>query len=356
MLKRLFGRGGATPTPGKVKKVSPLSTAEFRAASPDEPTEKVLRGSISDHVHRTSSQQPPHVQDYLRRQMYFDMRHRCGGRGRCMVGANVCSYPRCFTWRPAIKGGDVLSEKGQIEEAIEAMSGDSLPKSLRDIIAESKTDENLDAVAAKISGEIDVLYERAAKEMMAAAGTDSVARDAAGAPRVSDDLSGKIIVLAVWRAVVLVNARKDEAAVDSLLAVLPRLPKEHRGAVYSAAAGWACLHDMEVRFFRVHLAEFPELRAELPVPDIDKQADTLLERVVAACEGEPYFVEHCAHEVFSKEISAIIARAQNAQESGDSVEDPMGTPFVMLSLVAYKNRIGGTFWDLLMRLAMMPPL
>lgn len=347
MLKRLFG--GKSGTPGKVqKKVSPLSTKDFRAAAPDPPTEKGLRGTIMDYVHRTSADQPTHIQDFLRRQMFFDMRYRCGAAGRCMVGANLCTYPKCFTWRPCVKGGDVLSEKGQIEESIVKMGGDNLPKHIKQLIEESQLDSNLDEVAGKIGAEIGAQLARAEEERREKGETDPT--------KVSIDLCGKIIILSVWRAVVLVNARKDEAAVESLLSVLPRIPKEHRGALYGSASGWAALHDMEVRFFRHHLAEFPELVEELPNPNIAKESDTLLDRVVAACNGDSFFLEHCAHEVFGKEISTIIARAQNAQESDDLVEDPMATPFVAQSVDIYKNRIGGEFWSCFFTLAMMPPL
>jgi hypothetical protein len=342
LLSKLFGRN----TPGKVK-VSPISTASLRTAHPQEMTNEEIRERVSQYVIRTQGDQKPEVQEFVRRQMFFDLKYRCGARGRCFKGAGRCTFPRCFTMRPSIKGGEVLSEKGQIEEAL--MSAQDVPDEIRALVELSAKDENCSAIADAVTNQIEAHL----KPFYATQDDGSKKLDCSGA---DDREVGHIIILAVWRAVLLVNDGKDDQAVQGLLDLAAVLAREHRGALFSSAAGWATLHDMEVRFYKQHLAIFPDLAQELCDPKIGERPDDLLERVLRAAGSDDAIIRQIAFEVFSKEISAIVARAQNAQEHSDDVEDPMGTSVVIDSINVYHSRIGGQFWDDFMNLSMMPPL
>lgn len=334
LISKLFGRS----TAGKVK-VSPLSTRELRKAMPETPTNDDIRERVSQYVLRTQADQPLQAQEFVRRQMFFDLRYRCGAQGRCFKGAGRCCFPRCFTLRPSIKGGEILVEKGQIEEAI-ATSKD-VPANIRALAELSSKDERMAEIADMITEELTSLLEPF---------KDS------GMEEVDEREVGHLIILAVWRAVLLVNDGQDEKAVDQLLELALKLPRHHRGALFSSAAGWAALGDMEVRFYKQHVPMFPDIVEELNDPKIHERPANLLKKVVDAAANDEALVRQVAYEVFSKEISAIIARAQNAQEHNDDVEDPMGTSVVFDSVNHYHAEISGQFWDDFMNLAMMPPM
>lgn len=341
-LSKILGR----KTPGKVK-VSPISTIDLRKNHPETPTGAELRERVSQYVMRTQADQPPEAQEFVRRQMFFDLKYRCGAQGRCFKGAGRCSFPRCFTLRPSIKGGEILAEKGQVEEAI--ASSKDVPDDIRALVELSSSDENCSEVAATVGEKLDALFQPYYR-------TQDDGSKVLDLTQVDDREVGHFVILAVWRAVLLVTDGQDAKAVETLLDLAGKLSREHRGALFSSAAGWATLHDMEVRFYKQHLQMFPQLAEELRDPKIGERKDGLLELVLQAAGGDDAIVRQIAYEAFSKEISAIIARAQNAQEHSDDVEDPMGTPVVADSIYAYHFRIGGQFWDDFMNLAMMPAM
>jgi hypothetical protein len=320
---RLFGRG--------VTKVhrSPLSTKALRETTPTAPSSHELL----ELLRKRRDPADPRA-ELLVRKMHFDMRYRCGAMGRCSVGRAECCFSQCFTMRPHSKGEDVFTERMSIEEPL--LEDDAAPADMRAVAAMCRDDQLDDAVTA----------------------LDRLIIPAVAAGLTTDDACQRVVALASWRAVLLVNLRRDADAVTSLLEVATALEPQHRPVLLVAAAGWAALHDMEVRFYRYHLAAFPDLREEFApeMRDIDTRADNQLAQVVraATAEGEEC-VAAVAQEVFVREVSCVVSRAQASRELGDSTEDPMTTPVVADSIAAY-SKLGSAFWDDFMDLAMMPPM
>ncbi|SCU64469.1 uncharacterized protein TEOVI_000886300 [Trypanosoma equiperdum] len=225
-------------------------------------------------------------------------------------------------------------------------------------------------------------------------------------------LREEIVSLYLWRASLLVNMREDERAVSSLLNLAALLaPKSNtrtnhnsddtkqqpnrdegqkeeqfrqlqqdRLRLYTSAASWAALNDMEVIYYRSLLKRYePFPLAETFAHD----RPLLLKRVVEACrcdnggslncpngvnsgscsyssvadaETVAYITECIAHTVFAKEVTATVSRAQAAQQHGDLTEDPMRSLCLPFALRYYRFYVGGAFWEHFFRLLCMPPI
>lgn len=361
----------------------------------------------------------PEELEIARRRMYFDLKYRCGAQGRCLDGRAPCRFPQCFDCRPIIKGAEVFSERlgfelanaghpeyraviarcadDQLEEGIVEVTEllrtkiakaeptvtafnqygpaamwaqqQSQMKGVRKVAQDSSEafrSDRLDAeeYAEAVKAASPHLHEPITTEdgrvvlpdpgptpaalRAAKAGPRTVAK----ASRIDSGPIDEVIATSFWRAALLVNVGRDAEAVADLLVLAATMPREFRAFPLATAAAWAALHDMSVRFFKGHKKEFPEYDTR----GRDARAPLLPSVVDAVAKGEEYYLDHVVHAVFSKEVTAILSRAQTAQENGDVTEDPMGSSVVRDSVRFYKNEIGGAFWKQFLNLALMPPL
>lgn len=170
--------------------------------------------------------------------------------------------------------------------------------------------------------------------------------------KTDEALRNEVTSLYLWRAALLVNLRQDVQAVNSLLNIAFMLEKEDRLKLFVAAAGWATLNDMEIIYYRNFIQQYDVL----PVADdLAHNRPTLLRRVFEACSGDEFLIQHAAHMSFSKEITALVSRAQAAQMHGDATEDPMTTLCIPMALQYYRFLVAPEFWAHFFNLLVMPP-
>jgi hypothetical protein len=310
-------------------KRSPLDVSDFLAKQPDAPSHARLAELIAKNYAKVEL--PAEQLSLMKQRMYFDVRYRCGAAGRCLEGDYECRFPCCFAMRPVIKGGEVFAERLGFQQ---------LAAEKHHAIVQLCLDERL--------GDAEQALLALITQALAGAGGTLKAQAANSA------VVGDVVVLSMWRASLLVNLDRDEAAVASLTDLTLHLPQAAVPEILACAASWAALSDMELRFWRQHVAEYPGAKTPAGVA----ARPPLLRRVVEACGGSEISIQHCAHAAFSKEVTAVVARAQAAQESGDATEDPMGTPVVKDSVAYYKRDavLGGKFWDHFFTLALLPPM
>jgi hypothetical protein len=303
-------------------KRSPLDCSDFVKKRPAPSIEAIWDRVDARYMGNTAE---PKVLEMHKRRMFFDLKYRCGGEGRCLEGDYRCRFPSCFCMRPCVKGGEIFIERYGLEDKIAVKNADIVS-----LLNKEKLDEA-----------IDKLHERI---------------DAAVAQQVptkmTDTSLDNWMNMVMMHATLLMNAGRDEEAVESLLTVAKTLPKKEQVECFCMAANWAVLHDMEVRFFRMHMKEFPDLEGAA-----EKAArPEVLKRVADAVADDDEIEDHVVHAVLGKEVTTIVARAQNAQDYNDPCEDPIATSVVHDSVVYYKEVIGGRFWEKFFHLAMAPPL
>ncbi|EAN87041.1 hypothetical protein C3747_36g164 [Trypanosoma cruzi] len=305
------------------------------------------------------------------RSTVFDLRYRCGGAGRCVENDYRCRFPCCFAMRPVTKGAEVLAERLAYEV-------DDAPTPQIRALVQMARDEKLEAVIQGIQALVNAQIREVAggRELLAALqpsqreqqeqqlgvddfnpaapkyGRGSVAEGVN--PLLEDaSLRREVVALYLWRAALLVNVREDERAVSSLLNLAALVPQEDRERLYTSAAAWAALNDMEIVYYRSLLQQyeaFPEAMT------FAHDRPLLLKRVFEACGETAYFLECATHIVFSKEVTATVSRAQGAQMYGDFTEDPMKSLCIPLSLQYYRFCVSDAFWEHFMRLLCMPPI
>ncbi|ESL11680.1 hypothetical protein TRSC58_00563 [Trypanosoma rangeli SC58] len=305
------------------------------------------------------------------RSTVFDLHYRCGGAGRCVENDCRCRFPCCFAMRPVTKGAEVLAERLAYEV-------DDAPTSQIRKLVRLAREEQLDAAIKSIQQLASAQIREAARgrTLLAALqpnqaqqqtqqlgvddfnpadakyGSDSAA-EGVNPLLESEPLRREVTALYLWRAALLVNVRADEQAVNSLLNLAALVPQEHRECLYTAAAAWAALNDMEIVYYRSLLqqyASFPAAQA------FARERPLLLKRVFEACGESPYFVACATHVVFSKEVTATVSRAQGAQMYGDLTEDPMRSLCIPLAMRYYRFHVSEAFWEQFMHLLCMPPL
>jgi hypothetical protein len=303
-------------------KRSPLDCSDFVKKRPTPSLE-----AIWDRVDARYMGHPgdAKVLEMHKRRMFFDMRYRCGAEGRCLEGDYRCRFPACFNMRPCVKGGDVFIERYGLEEKMAPRNADVIS-----LVNKEKLAEAVD----KLTERIDAAAEATSPAAMSAPSLD------------------EWMNLIMFRSALLMNAGRDEEAVDTLMAAATKVPPGEKIECYCMAANWAVLNDMEVRFFRMHTAEFPDLdgaQAKAAKPEV-------LDRVLKAVKDNDELEDHVVQTVLAKEVTVIVARAQNSQDYDDPCEDPIATSVVRDSVVYYKEVIGGRFWEKFYHLAMSPPL
>ncbi|KAG8344309.1 hypothetical protein ERJ75_000421600 [Trypanosoma vivax] len=359
------------------------------------------------------------------RSSVFDLQYRCGAGGRCVQhgscsgasaggealgggpkiaatkGTGGCRFPRCFVMRPITKGAEVLSARLAYEV-------DNAPTPQLRAIVELARAESLPAAVAAIQEHVDTIIRLAAggRPLHSAFQQDQVNGGVEGCelspgavkygseseangvhPLIENsELREEVISLYLWRAALLVNMREDERAVCSLLNLATILCSQGRFCsnasdkghgsqsvhqlyqgrlrLYTSAAAWAALNDMEVVYYRSVLKQYE------PFPLAETFAHNrslLLKRVLAACtstgggsncndEAAAYIVECVTHVVFAKEITAAVSRAQSAQQYGDFTEDPMKSLCIPLALRYYRFHVHEAFWEHFFNLLCMPPI
>ncbi|CAJ1016706.1 hypothetical protein, conserved [Leishmania lindenbergi] len=353
----------------KRKPLAPCDCSDFIEAAPAHPSLTHLRSVVvARHFHGApppASDVEKARRDFVVRSTMFDLRYRCGAGGRCTcAGAPACRFPQCFAMRPVTKGAEVLAER-QVYEVEDAPTPE-----IRALVALA-SEEKLDEVVKGIQRTVDAQLKDAARgrglearfiidgsdghEFTPATpktGTDSV-HAGANPLREDEDLREEITSLYLWRAALLVNLRRDEQAVSSLLNLAFAMEQKDRTRLYGAAAAWAVLNDMEVIYYRSLIKtckpfdQAAHFATERPL---------LLTRVFEATRGDDYHTDYCTHVVFSKEVTATVTRAQTAQMHGDFTEDPMRSLCLPLTMPYYRFRVGDEFWKRFYALLCMPPV
>lgn len=368
-MKALFSGIRSRMKTKRRRPAAPCDCCDFFSAVPVAPSVDHLRRVVHDRQFDSKREGREFVsKDVLERREHtvrsitFDLQYRCGGAGRCTCeGAPACRFPTCFSMRPVIKGAEIQAERYAFEV-------DEAPTpEIRAVVALAQEQRLDEAVVG-----IKQLVERQLKAAAGARPLDRVFRVEEGAsaegfvPR-SDESSGEIGVnplrtneelceevtsLYLWRAALLVNLRRDDEAVHSLLNLARALEQKQRTRLYGTAAGWACLNDMEVVYYRSVLTQYRRY------PEAERFAHgrpMLLPRVFEAIKGDDYHTEYCTHVVFSKEVTATVSRAQAAQMYGDASEDPMLSLCIPLSMPYYRFCVGDDFWERFLTLLCMPP-
>lgn len=351
------------------KPLAPCDCSDFIEAAPAQPSLTHLRGVVAArHFHGASppvSDMEKARRDFVVRSTVFDLQYRCGAGGRCTcTGAPACRFPQCFTMRPVTKGAEVLAER-QVYEVEDAPTPE-----IRALVALA-AEEKLEEVVKGIQHTVDAHLKAAARgrglearfiidgsdghEFTPATpktGADSV-HAGTNPLREDEDLREEITSLYLWRAALLVNLRRDEQAVSSLLNLAFAVEQKDRTRLYGAAAAWAVLNDMEIVYYRSLVKSCKPFDHAV---HFATERPLLLARVFEATRGDDYHTDYCTHVVFSKEVTAAVTRAQTAQMHGDFTEDPMRSLCLPLTMPYYRFRVDEEFWKRFYALLCMPPV
>lgn len=344
--------------------VAPCDCGDYISAVPEAPSLDHLRTVVGSRQSpaQTSSLEEAQRREHAVRTVLFDLKYRCGGAGRCTcTGAPACRFPACFTMRPTIKGAEVQAARAEFEleeaptPAARALVVLARQEQLQDVIGgiQRLVSSELQVAAGGrslntclvVDGELEFTPNAKLGPESAQSGANPLLE--------SEELRQRIVALYLWRAALLVNTGADEAAVFSLVNLASAIPQEHRTPLYAAAAGWAVLNDMEVIYYRSVSRQYHSFQH---AERMAHERSLLLGRVYEAMRHDNYHMEYCAHVVFSKEVSAIISRAQAAQMYDDFTEDPMKSLCVPLSLPYYRFKVHDVFWNHFLKLLCMPPM
>lgn len=351
---------------------APCDCRDFHAAIPAAPSVDYLRKVVHERQFRNAPADEALTEDVFAqrdhtvRSIAFDLQFRCGGGGRCTCeGAPACRFPTCFSMRPVIKGAEIQAERYAFEVE------DAPTPEIRALVTLAR-DQKLDEAIVGIRRLVERLLKTAAggqpldpafnvaSDLAAEGFVPGTVRPGHGGQRAtvnplrdSAELREEVLSLYIWRAALLVTLRRDDEAVHSLLNLAALVDVQDRTRLYGTAAGWACLHDMEVVYYRSVLRQFetyPEgvfFAHERPM---------LLPRLFEVMKDDAYHTEYCTHVVFSKEVTATVSRAQAAQMYGDVSEDPMLSLCIPLSVHYYRFRVSEPFWQHFLTLLCMPPV
>ncbi|KAG5507810.1 hypothetical protein JIQ42_08102 [Leishmania sp. Namibia] len=351
------------------KPLAPCDCSDFIEAAPAGPSLTHLRGVVeARHFHGApppASDVEKARRDFVVRSTVFDLRYRCGAGGRCTcTGAPACRFPQCFTMRPVTKGAEVLAERQvyEVEDAptpeIRALVALAAEEKLEEVVKgiQHTVDTQLKAAAGGRVLEAQLIIDGSDGHEFTPAtsktGTDSV-HAGANPLREDEDLREEITSLYLWRAALLVNLRRDEQAVSSLLNLAFAVEQKDRTRLYGAAAAWAVLNDMEIIYYRSLVKSCKPFDQAV---HFAMERPLLLARVFEATRGDDYHTDYCTHVVFSKEVTATVTRAQTAQMHGDFTEDPMRSLCLPLTMPYYRFRVGEEFWKRFYALLCMPPV
>lgn len=308
----------------KIKtKRSPLDVSDFVSKRPAPGVADLWDRVDAHYMGNTMDRQ---LLEVHKKRMFFDMKYRCGAEGRCLEGDYRCRFPGCFHLRPCFKGGDIFVERVGLENKVRHKNVDIVTRFLD---------------KEELHSAVDALQQRIAEQQAKTSPADM-------APAVREDWMDLVML----RATILVNAGLDAEAVNSLLEAAAVVPRPEQIECVSAATNWAVLNDMQVRFFKMHLQEFPDLVGAKP----KAEQPEVLDKVVAYAQNDAELLAHVVNVVVLKEIAGVVSRAQNAQDYDDRVEDPIATTVLRDSVVYYKDVLGGTFWANFYEAVMMPPL
>ena len=314
LARRVFGptsaagaaNGGPSSTPGKIKvrQPNPLAVDDFLRRMPTAPSSDEIMTIIQRNYDRheaearqreamavgkrkagevalTPEQQAIASQqrDAFTRRVFFDVRYRCGCRGRCMTGVLPCRFPVCFHLRPLVKGSEVFEWRMQIESSpmtqakygaiLERCRRDELKGALEDMMTLMRGKIAAVTATAPLSAAVGQSVDSHHRDHVAqidqnvlgnSASSDVVSPACAYTERIpipslahlsSSPAVEEIVALAVWRATLLVNLGHDEEAVTSLCDLCTNVHENYAHTVFASAANWAFLNDMEVRFYRM---------------------------------------------------------------------------------------------------------
>uniref|UniRef100_A0A7S1MKS4 Uncharacterized protein n=1 Tax=Neobodo designis TaxID=312471 RepID=A0A7S1MKS4_NEODS len=306
-------------------KRSPLDVSDFVAKRP-QPSVTEIWEKVDTHFAGNPAERA--ALELHKARMFFDVRYRCGAGGRCLEGDYRCRFPACFNMRPCFKGGEIFMERYGMTQKIEPRN-----KDLVRLVEAEKLDEALTLIDSRIA-EYRGRVENVSKMT----------------PRALEEWSD----LVFYKATLLMNVGRDADAVALMLAAgrEPDLPRREQVEFFSMATNFAVLNDMETRFYRHHVSLFPDLAGAKE----KAERDEILNLVVDAVKHDDELEDHVVHAVLGKEVTGVVARAQNSQDYDDDAEDPIGTPVIQDSLVYYKEVIGGRFWMKFHHLAMAPPI
>lgn len=359
---------------GKIKTTrrrTPIDCRDFFEVAPLAPEHKRIQEAVAE---RLFSKKPPPAspaeqeqRDYALRATVFDLQYRCGAGGRCICANDgtakvpACRFPSCFALRPITKGAEILAERNAYEvletpnEEVKALVKLALQDRLEDCqlgiqqLVSRRLAQHCGGKALSSEFQVSDNDFNPAKPYI---GSDSPLAGGHNPLKANEELREEVVSLYLWRAALLVNLRRDDAAVNSLLNLANLVENESRLKLLTAAAGWATMNDMEIIFWRSFIQQFD---SNPTAEEWAEKRDTLLRRVVESCRGEAYFVENCTHMAFAKEITALVSRAQASQVHRDASEDPMTTFCIPFALRYYRFFVSDAFWATFFDLLVMPP-
>lgn len=364
-LLRKFGRKI------KTKRRSALDCSDFIEALPDAPSNQHIKAVVSKRLYGAKgpagSDAEEEQRNFAIKATVFDLQYRCGAAGRCVGNSTstsmpACRFPCCFTMRPITKGAEIMAERSAYEHIVADM--DEATKALVSLAQDDRLHECQEGIQQLVNRKISIATggKTIANSLH---GGDVIADFSPASPKVgessdffgenplrtNEELRNDVASLYLWRAALLVNLRQDEQAVNSLLNLAFLLESESRLKLFVAAAGWATLNDMEIIYYR----SFIQKHDMIPIADeLSLNRPTLLRRVFEACRADEFLVQHAAHMAFSKEVTALVSRAQAAQMHGDDTEDPMRTICIPMALQYYRFLVAPEFWTHFFNLLVMP--
>lgn len=336
----------------------------------------------------------------------------------------ACRFPSCFAMRPISKGAEVWSARLQFELRVRQGAVAVVPKDSHlvpletvqewvrrvadeDALAEVVTDvervlqplqwrmnhtpadekEEAERYLAVAGGGLSLGSDSAvptghhpAARLTEEAVTTGVSEDGTTdnheSPPLSTHLSFVDFMAAVycWRAALLVNLRRDESAVNSLLNMIRILsdrspPKAAGGGdhgpppswhstvffLYESAVTWATLNDMEIIVYRSMTHQFApfsrgiQFATERPLllPRVFTEVVLESQKHGATRSSSPLgrtLPEWCAQVVLHKEVAAVVSRIQSAQVYGDLTEEPMESLCLPMTLSYYRFMVHAVFW------------
>jgi hypothetical protein len=374
----------------KTKRVAqqkaPLDGSDFMALRATPPSTAELRAVVTDRLFKTAPPVTSEAESLHRAAatdgLVFDLKFRCCGAGRCIYNDLPCRFPQCFDMRPLSKGAEVKDVRALYEIHTDAAQ---LPGN----------GEGTALEAASLNAIVDVMLkdqdpergERSIRELaqrmirIAAYGRP-LARDLAsewagdhldisetykGPLRAEDEtnplnenekLREDIVSLYIWRAALLVNARKDVAAVNSLLNLSYLLPVNLRTRLLMNATMWAYYSDKEVIYYRNFIQIYPSIEV---AQHLAHNRSMLLRRVfaeLARCSTakDDFLFAAAIEMVISKEVLCIVTSAHAAQTNKDITEDPMKSAQIPLTLHYFRFHISDVFWMRFLHMLLLPPM
>ena len=347
-----------------------LDGSDYISIRPEPPKVTEIRTVVADRLFKG---QPPPASDVEASQrassvnsLVFDLTFRCCGAGRCIFNDLPCRFPACFGLRPLSKGAEIKQVRGLYEIKSDAVSSD-----VNNIIDVALTDHDVNKAEKMIRDycsrkiRVSAYGRRMSDEYWSYRAGDHLdevdafqghATQAEANPlNESEELREEVVSLYIWRASLLVNSRKDVAAVNSLLNLSTLLPLKFQTRCLLGAAQWAFYNDKEVIFYRSFIQRYP---SNALADHMANNRPMTMRRVFEHLErlDDPYFADTAIDMIVAKEVLCIVTSAQAAQINRDESEDPMKSSQIPLTVHYFRFHVTPTFWSKFLNKLLLPPM